>query len=62
MAYRQSYIGALKVVDPARFEREVRSALRKADGKMEVAAEILDVTPRTLFRWLAALRETKASA
>lgn len=62
MAYRQSYIGALKVVDPARFEREIRSAVRKTEGNVELAAEILDVSPRTLFRWLAAIREERAAS
>lgn len=57
MAFRQSYIGAVKVADPPRFLREVRSALEKAEGKMELAAELLDVSPRTLFRWVADLRQ-----
>ena len=62
MAFRQSYVGALKIVDPPRFAREVQSAIRKTDGDVETAAEILDVSPRTLFRWLAELRAAEKTS
>ena len=46
-------IGALKVADPKEWEKTVRSAMRAADGRIPIAAVSLEVSPRTLFRWLA---------
>lgn len=46
-------IAALRVADPKRFQREVRAALRKADGDLTAAAEALGVTRRGLSKWIA---------
>jgi hypothetical protein len=49
---RLSPLGALRVVDPAKWAREVKKAMRAAGGRVPDAAEALDVSTRTLFRWL----------
>lgn len=46
-------IGAMKIADPARWEREVIRAMKQAGGRLAVAAEALGVSTRQLSRWLA---------
>ncbi len=49
---RLSPLGALRLVDPEKWSREVRKAMRAAGGRVPDAAETLGVSKRTLFRWL----------
>lgn len=49
---RLSPLGALRVVDPEKWSRAVRKAMRDAQGRVPTAAESLGVSPRQLFRWL----------
>ena len=46
-------LGALRVLDPDEWARQVRKAMADADGAVAMAAYVLDVSPRTLFRWLS---------
>lgn len=46
-------IGALKIANPAMWERRIRDAMRDAGGSIPKAAENLGVSQRMLFRWLA---------
>lgn len=50
---RLSELGALRVVDAAKWAREIRQAMKRSDGRVPDAARELGVSPRTLFRWLA---------
>lgn len=52
MPYRVIRIGALRVVDPAQWEREIRRAMSRAEGRIPDAAFHLGIHRRTLFRWL----------
>lgn len=44
-------LGALRVADPARWEKEIRAAMRNAPTTQH-AADKLDVSKRQLQRWL----------
>lgn len=48
-------LGALRVVDPKKWESTIRRAMREAEGHTVTAAEILGVSRRQLQRWLAEL-------
>jgi hypothetical protein len=50
-------MGALKIADPAAFERELRRTMLAAGGRIPAAAEALGVSVRQLSRWLAELPE-----
>jgi len=52
-----SELGALRIVAPDKWAAKVKRALREADGHIAPAAEALDVSQRTLFRWLAEERD-----
>lgn len=54
---RLSELGALRVVDPNKWAAKVKRALRESGGFIDPAAEALDVSRRTLLRWLAEERE-----
>lgn len=45
-------LGALRRVDPDKWERTVRRAMKSHDGRVEDAAEDLGVSTRTLYSWL----------
>ena len=49
---RISPLGALRVLDPDRWAKTIRGAMKKADGRIEDAAVALGVSRRTLFRLL----------
>ena len=49
---RISRLGALRIVNPKRWAKTVRKAMREADGHIPDAAAALDVSVRQLFRWL----------
>jgi ActR/RegA family two-component response regulator len=53
MAKRMTPIGAMRVADPERWEKAVRDAMKEADGAIPEAAAALDVSRRTLHRWLS---------
>jgi hypothetical protein len=44
--------GALRIVDPAKWEALVRREMKRADGRIPAAAEALGVSGRQLRRWL----------
>ena len=48
-----SALGALRLYDPAAWARRVRSAMKAHKGRIADAARALEVSPRTLLRWLA---------
>jgi hypothetical protein len=50
---RLSDLGALRVVDPEKWARTVNKAVKTAEGSLDEAAQALDVSRRTLQRWLA---------
>jgi ActR/RegA family two-component response regulator len=45
-------LGALKIVDPGEWERQIRAAMNHNDGRVREAAADLGVHSRTLWRWL----------
>lgn len=45
-------LGGLRKGAPDVWEREVRAAMAAAGGRVPDAADALDVSNRTLFRWL----------
>jgi hypothetical protein len=45
-------LGALRRVDPAEWERRIRAAMDRAGLRIDVAAEMLGISRRQLFRWL----------
>lgn len=45
-------IGALRVLDPVAWGARIRKAMTEANGEVDRAAAALEVSPRTLFRWL----------
>lgn len=47
-----SNTGALKILDPVKWERNVKMAMKQAAGRIRDAAEILGVCERQLYRWL----------
>ncbi len=49
---RLTRTGALRMVDPTAWVREVRGAMRAAEGRIPDAAKELGVSMRQLFRWL----------
>lgn len=49
---RISPIGGLRFWKPEEWEKTIRSAMAKADGRVEEAAKALGVSTRQLFRWL----------
>ncbi len=51
-----SETGALKILDPAKWEALVRREMKRADGRIPVAAEALGVSVRQLHRWLSELQ------
>lgn len=55
-------LGALRLVDPARFEKELRRALRASGGHLAPAAEAIGVSTRQLARWLAELPDVPRAA
>lgn len=57
-----SAVGALRIVDPAKWEATVRREMRKAEGRIPVAAEALGVSVRQLSRWLADLPDVPRAA
>jgi ActR/RegA family two-component response regulator len=50
-----SYLGALRRVRRAEWERKIRKALESTHGNVGAAAARLGVERRTLTRWLAEL-------
>lgn len=50
---RRSRIGGLRIFDASRWEEQVCSAMRAAEGNCERASKALGVSIRTLMRWLA---------
>jgi transcriptional regulator with PAS, ATPase and Fis domain len=44
--------GALRIVDPAKWARAVKQAMRAAGGRVPEAAKALGVSRRQLYRWL----------
>jgi ActR/RegA family two-component response regulator len=44
--------GALRIVDPVKWARAVKKAMRDADGRVPDAAKALGVSRRQLYRWL----------
>lgn len=48
-----SRLGALRLVDARLWKREIREAMKQSNGRVSDAAEILQVSERQLFRWLA---------
>lgn len=50
---RISPLGALRILDPEKWERAVRKAMVDADGRIPDAAEALGVSLRQMYRWLA---------
>jgi hypothetical protein len=46
-------MGALKVVDPTAWQKEIKKAMKNSKGRVKAAAESLGVSDRQLFRWLA---------
>lgn len=49
---RLTELGALRLLKPEDWAKRVRRAVREADGYLEPAAESLEVSVRTLQRWL----------
>ena len=45
-------LGALRRFDPEKYERKIRDAMKKAEGDVHVAAEMLGVASQTLFQHL----------
>jgi transcriptional regulator of acetoin/glycerol metabolism len=45
-------LGALKIVQPEKWARELRKAMKAAEGRIPDAAAALGVHERTLYRWL----------
>jgi transposase len=52
-----SELGALRVLDPEKWARKVRGAMRKSSGRVPDAAIELGVSVRQLYRWLGAKGE-----
>lgn len=52
-------LGALKISNPKEWEAKVRAALEQSDGAVDRAAVLLQVSTRTLTRWLAELKDVK---
>lgn len=50
---RLTRMGALKIADPTKWLDALERAMRKAEGRIPVAAEELNVSVRQLSRWLA---------
>jgi transcriptional regulator with PAS, ATPase and Fis domain len=48
-------MGALRIARPDEWRQKVEKALEEADGAVDKAAELLQVSTRTLTRWLAEL-------
>jgi len=46
-------LGALRIADPDAWKNEIEEAMTNADGRVPDAAEVLEISPRQLFRWLA---------
>jgi hypothetical protein len=47
-----SPLGMMRKLDPPKWQRTVRKAMKAAEGRVPVAAEALGVNTRTLFLWL----------
>jgi hypothetical protein len=47
-----SALGALRIANPAEWERRIREALDAEDGKVPEAAVLLGCSTRQLYRWL----------
>jgi len=45
-------LSALRIVDRDRWAREIKRAMKAADGRIPDAAEALGVHERSLYRWL----------
>lgn len=54
---RISPLGALRIVDPAKWAAKVKRALRESGGHVGPAADALEISKRQLFRWLAEERD-----
>jgi DNA-binding NtrC family response regulator len=50
---RDSPLGALRILDPDKWARTIRKAMRDADGRIPDAAETLGIGMRQLYRLLA---------
>jgi hypothetical protein len=50
---RLTRLSALRAIDPIAWERQIKSAMLETNGRISDAAEILEVSERSLFRWLA---------
>ncbi len=50
---RITTMGALKIADPPKWEASLRREMKRAEGRIHVAAEALGVSVRQLSRWLA---------
>jgi DNA-binding NtrC family response regulator len=50
---RISQLGAMKVLKPEEWERQIREAMLATDGRIAEAAEVLGVSTRQLYRWLS---------
>jgi DNA-binding NtrC family response regulator len=49
---RDSPLGALRILDPDKWERTIRKAMKDAKGRIPDAAETLGIGVRQLFRLL----------
>jgi len=47
-----SAMGALKIVDPSKFEATLRREMKRSDGYLAPCAEAMGVSKRQLARWL----------
>ena len=57
-----SQVGALKIADPTKWEATVRREMKKAEGRIPVAAQALGVSVRQLTRWLAELPDVERAS
>lgn len=48
-----SKLGAKKIVNPQRWEYEIKAAMKRSGGSIPDAAVALKISTRQLFRWLA---------
>lgn len=50
---QMTQVGAMKIADRTEWKKQIRVAMKDADGRVADAAKSLGVSERQLFRWLA---------